>query len=150
MGICFVGEKRKFHDFISQYITPKPGLIINLETGLQVGERAGPWNFTIGQGAKVKGLKEKTFVVKKDIPKNIIYVVPGMDHPALHAQSLTVRDWTWIWADSLPKELMHPGGLKACITNLRNPAWQPCSQLIGPLTSTPSSTAGNQPLPQTL
>ncbi|KAG1831494.1 tRNA-specific 2-thiouridylase [Suillus variegatus] len=115
MGICFVGEKRKFHDFISQYITPKPGLIINLETGLQVGERAGPWNFTIGQGAKVKGLKEKTFVVKKDIPKNIIYVVPGMDHPALHAQSLTVRDWTWIWADSLPKELMHPGGLKALL-----------------------------------
>ena len=42
-----------------------------------MGEHAGPWNFTIGQGAKVKGLKEKTFVVKKDTLKNIIYVVPG-------------------------------------------------------------------------
>ncbi|KAG2146213.1 tRNA-specific 2-thiouridylase [Suillus clintonianus] len=115
MGICFVGEKRKFHDFISQYIPPKPGPIIDLETGLQVGEHAGPWNFTIGQGAKVKGLKEKTFVVKKDIPKNIIYVVSGTDHPALYAQSLTVRDWTWIWADSPPKELVNPGGLKAGI-----------------------------------
>ncbi|KAG1762644.1 tRNA methyl transferase-domain-containing protein, partial [Suillus occidentalis] len=77
MGICFVGEKRKFHDFISQYIPPKPGPIINMETGLQVGEHAGLWNFTVGQGAKVSGLKEKTFVAKKDIPKNIIYVVPG-------------------------------------------------------------------------
>ncbi|KAG1808555.1 tRNA-specific 2-thiouridylase [Suillus variegatus] len=106
MGICFVGEKRKFHDLY-------PGPIIDLETGLQVGEHAGPWNFTIGQGAKVKGLKEKTFVVKKDIPKNIIYVVPGTDHSALYAQSLTIRDWTWIWADSPPIELMRPGGLKA-------------------------------------
>jgi tRNA-specific 2-thiouridylase len=95
-----------------------------------VGEHTGPWNFTIGQGAKVRGLKEKTFVVKKDIPKNIIYVVPGTsvlsfhlsnylpllafrDHSALYAQSLTIRDWTWIWADSPPIELMHPGGLKA-------------------------------------
>jgi tRNA-specific 2-thiouridylase len=42
-----------------------------------VGEHAGLWNFTIGQGAKVNGLKEKTFVAKKDIPRNIIYVVPG-------------------------------------------------------------------------
>ena len=42
-----------------------------------MGEHAGPWNFTIGQGAKVSGLKEKTFVAKKDILKNIIYVVPG-------------------------------------------------------------------------
>ncbi|KAG2067501.1 5-methylaminomethyl-2-thiouridylate-methyltransferase [Suillus decipiens] len=75
MGI--MGEKRKFHDLISQYIPPKPGPIIDLETGLQVGEHAGLWNFTIGQGAKVKGLKERTFVVRKDIPKNIIYVVPG-------------------------------------------------------------------------
>ncbi|KAG1890835.1 tRNA-specific 2-thiouridylase [Suillus subluteus] len=104
MGICFVGEKRKFHNFISQYITPKPGPIIDLETGLQ--------------GAKVKGLKEKTFVVKKDIPQNIIYVrtwnlLTFRDHPALYAQSLTIRDWTWIWADSPPIELMHPGGLKA-------------------------------------
>ncbi|KAG1893283.1 tRNA-specific 2-thiouridylase [Suillus fuscotomentosus] len=115
MGICFVGEKLKFNDFISQYIPPKPGPIIDLETGLQVGEHAGPWNFTIGQGAKVRGLKEKTFVVKKDIPKNIIYVVPGTDHSALYAQSLTIRDWTWIWADSPPIELMRPGGLKARI-----------------------------------
>ncbi|KAG2141510.1 tRNA-specific 2-thiouridylase [Suillus cothurnatus] len=112
-GIWFVGEKRKFHDFISQYIPPRPGPIIDLETGLQVGEHTGPWNFTIGQGAKVRGLKEKTFVVKKDIPKNIIYVVPRTDHSALYAQSLTIRDWTWIWADSPPIELMHPGGLKA-------------------------------------
>lgn len=113
MGICFVGEKRKFHDFISQYIPPKPGPIINLETGFQVGEHTGLWNFTIGQGAKVNGLKEKTFVAKKDIPKNIIYVVPGTDHSALYAQSLIIHDWAWIWADSPPIELMHPGGLKA-------------------------------------
>ncbi|KAG2116278.1 hypothetical protein DEU56DRAFT_919258 [Suillus clintonianus] len=33
--------------------------------------------------------------------------------------------------------------------SLRNSAWQPYSHLIASLTSTPSSTAGSQPLPQT-
>ena len=116
----------------AQYISPRPGPIIDQETGLQVGEHAGPWNFTIGQGAKVKGLKEKTFVAKKDIPKNIIYVVPGTsvslhlcssfslamtfsDHKALYAQTLTVYDWTWIWTDKPPIEITHPGGFEARI-----------------------------------
>ncbi|KAG2141519.1 tRNA-specific 2-thiouridylase [Suillus cothurnatus] len=108
-----VARQESMGHMVSQYIPPRPEPIIDLETGLQVGEHTGPWDFTIGQGAKVRGLKEKTFVVKKDIPKNIIYVVPGTDHSALYAQSLTIRDWTWIWADSPPIELMHPGGLKA-------------------------------------
>jgi tRNA U34 2-thiouridine synthase MnmA/TrmU len=93
----------------AQYIPPRPGPIIDLETGLQVGEYTGPWNFTIGQGAKVRGLEEKTFVAKKDIPKNIMYVVSGtsvlsfpLSNPyhywlsgIIQRYTQTIRDWTW-------------------------------------------------------
>ncbi|KAH7914022.1 tRNA-specific 2-thiouridylase [Hygrophoropsis aurantiaca] len=113
MGICFVGEKRKFHDFISQYIPPKPGSIVDLTTGREMGTHNGLWAYTIGQGAKVPGLPQRMFVAKKDMANNIVYVVPGTDHPALYCRSITVSDWASIWKDHRPDGLSDPAGLKA-------------------------------------
>lgn len=40
MGICFIG-KRHFHDFIEDYIEPRPGKFVDLETGKIMGEHKG-------------------------------------------------------------------------------------------------------------
>ena len=96
MGVCFVGERRKFHDFLctplqfvrtlpshlpihflAQYIPPNHGPILHLTTGEQVGVHRGLWTFTIGQGAKVPGMSQKMYVARKDVINNTIYVVHG-------------------------------------------------------------------------
>ncbi|KAF8844544.1 5-methylaminomethyl-2-thiouridylate-methyltransferase [Paxillus ammoniavirescens] len=113
MGICFVGEKRKFDEFLSQYVTPKPGPIIDITTGKQVAAHQGLWSHTIGQGAKISGLPQKMFVVKKDPETNTIFVAPGTDHPALYVNNIHVSDFNWVWADSPPEEVLQTSGLKA-------------------------------------
>ncbi|EPQ57770.1 tRNA 5-methylaminomethyl-2-thiouridylate-methyltransferase [Gloeophyllum trabeum ATCC 11539] len=113
MGICFVGEKRKFSEFVSQYVPPKPGDIVDLETGKVVGQHQGLWTYTIGQGAKIRGLPEKAFVAKKDPKSNVVYVVPGSDHPALYSDVMTVKDFEWIWPDSPPLAVFEPDGFRA-------------------------------------
>lgn len=35
------------------------------------------WEYTIGQGARIKGMPQKMFVSGKNAAKNEIYVVPG-------------------------------------------------------------------------
>ena len=75
MGICFIG-KRKFEDFIGQYVTQVPGEL-RLVDGTVVGEHRGMSTLTIGQGARVGGKSDKLFVFAKDVPRNVIYVAPG-------------------------------------------------------------------------
>lgn len=93
MGICFVGEKRKFSEFIcgcllwthghqlmvytAQYIPPHPGPIVNLRTLQTIGQHQGLWTYTIGQGAKIPGLPTRMYVSRKDTVTNTVYVVPG-------------------------------------------------------------------------
>jgi len=75
MGICFVGQKRKFNDFLANYLEPDPGPIYELETGATVGTHKGLWTYTIGQGARLPGSKERYFVASKNKEGNAIYVV---------------------------------------------------------------------------
>lgn len=101
MGICFVGERRRFGEFVcmsplpsfpsllpaleltngktAQYISPTTGPIIHLPTQTKIGEHQGVWNYTIGQGAKVGGCPEKMFVVRKRVGVNgsEVWVAPG-------------------------------------------------------------------------
>lgn len=110
MGICFVGEKRRFDDFISQYIRPNPGPIIDLGSGNEVGTHNGLWQYTIGQGAKIRGMPQKMFVARKDPQHNRIYVVAGSNHPELYSAEIKADDWRWIWADSAPAGIDTPQG----------------------------------------
>ncbi|KAF8511133.1 tRNA-specific 2-thiouridylase [Hysterangium stoloniferum] len=98
MGLCFVGEKRRFNDFLSNYLQPNPGDIVDLN-GKIVGQHQGLWRYTIGQGAKISGLRNRMFVASRDHLLNQIVVVPGTDHPALFSQSVLAKDWRWIWPD---------------------------------------------------
>ncbi|KAG6848206.1 hypothetical protein H0H93_002318 [Arthromyces matolae] len=107
----------KAHANICQasYIPPKPGPIIDLTTGAKIHEHSGLWNYTIGQGARIPGLKEKTFVVRKDVEKNTIYIVSGRDNPLLRTRRIHVDKFSFIWTDTPPKEVYDASGYRAFV-----------------------------------
>jgi tRNA-specific 2-thiouridylase len=77
-GICFIGEN-KFEKFISNYIKPELGDIIEIESGKKIGSHNGYFLFTIGQrkGLGISGLKSPRYVVGKNPEKNLVYVSSG-------------------------------------------------------------------------
>ncbi len=85
-GICFIG-KRNFPEFISNYLKPNPGKILDIETNKVVGEHKGAFFYTIGQrrGLNLGGQQEAMYVVKKDLKTNIVYV-GNENHPLLFSQ----------------------------------------------------------------
>ncbi|RMZ94236.1 mitochondrial tRNA-specific 2-thiouridylase 1, partial [Brachionus plicatilis] len=99
VGICFIG-KRKFSDFIDEYIVQEPGTIVDLETSEIMGQHCGIHHFTIGQKIainEIKNVKKKAyFVARKDFDKKIVYVVPGTDHPALYFDQFEIEKPHWL------------------------------------------------------
>jgi tRNA-uridine 2-sulfurtransferase len=106
-GICFIGE-RPFREFLNRYLAHTPGPILD-DKGRQVGEHVGLSFYTLGQrkGIGIGGLKAKGvqrggsdhapwFVARKDMKKNILYVVQGHDHPWLLSQALSMQDNAWV------------------------------------------------------
>ena len=106
-GICFIGE-RPFRDFLNRYIAKEPGAIKD-PTGRTIGQHVGLSFYTLGQrqglgigGVKAKGVQkggnehEPWFVARKDVEKNILWVVQGHDHPWLLAPSLRAEDVSWV------------------------------------------------------
>ena len=98
MGLCFVGERANFGDFIcsysqelssslskidppsAQYTSPPDhkGYLVDVE-GNRLGEHKGLWYYTIGQGARLGGMDIPHFVAKKGVGSSgqDILVVPG-------------------------------------------------------------------------
>ena len=99
-GICFIGE-RKFRQFLSEYISIKPGKIKTL-TGETIGQHEGTAFYTLGQreGLGIGGVKGYPqgawFVAAKDQHKNELYVTQGHQHPALMSASLRAENIHWI------------------------------------------------------
>ena len=110
-GICFIGE-RPFKDFLARYLPPKKGEIRCLDDNRVMGEHDGLTYHTLGQrkGLQIGGVKggkgsesgehEAWFVAKKDMARNILYVVQGHDHPALLTDELKADQLSWISGDS--------------------------------------------------
>ena len=105
-GICFIGE-RPFRDFLNRYISKEPGPIQD-PTGRTIGKHVGLSFYTLGQrqGLGIGGIKEKGaqrgggehtpwFVARKDMAKNILWVVQGHDHPWLLSPQLAAADASW-------------------------------------------------------
>jgi tRNA-specific 2-thiouridylase len=105
-GICFIGE-RDFKKFLSNYIAITPG---NFETldGRVVGTHDGVAYYTIGQrrGMGVGGEGEAWYVVGKDIPRNVVYIEQGGNHPALFKSELICSDLSWV-AKEAPRFPLH-------------------------------------------
>jgi tRNA-uridine 2-sulfurtransferase len=105
-GICFIGE-RPFREFLNRYISKEPGPIKN-DKGHTIGEHVGLSFYTLGQrqGLGIGGVKEKGaqrgsgdhspwFVARKDMQKNILWVVQGHEHPWLLSAALHADDLSW-------------------------------------------------------
>lgn len=95
-GICFIG-KRKFKQFISQYIPYHPGNFENC-AGKVIGKHDGAAYYTLGQrkGLGIGGPGEAWFVVDKDVQRNVVVIEQGSDHPALYAPGLVAKNPTFI------------------------------------------------------
>ncbi|CAG8546739.1 4643_t:CDS:2 [Paraglomus occultum] len=117
MGLCFVGEKNKFADFLGEYIDNTPGEIKTID-GHVIGMDSVP-----GRTMDLKGTKSlsarflhfsthpppnvrpanhvyfhhRWFVYKKDVENNSIIVVPGSTNLLLFSRKLVARDWIWSW-----------------------------------------------------
>ncbi|MEN5165654.1 tRNA 2-thiouridine(34) synthase MnmA [Achromobacter kerstersii] len=104
-GICFIGE-RPFREFLNRYLPTEPGPILTPE-GQKVGRHEGLSFYTLGQrkGLGVGGVKgrqredgtaEAWYVARKDLERNILYVVQGHDHPWLLSGQLQAQDASWV------------------------------------------------------
>lgn len=95
-GICFIG-KRKFKEFIENYISRTPGNFIT-ETGEIIGQHHGLSYYTIGQrkGLGIGGEGDAWYVADKNIQDNTILLVQGQNHPRLYKTSIRVHDLTFI------------------------------------------------------
>lgn len=104
-GICFIGERR-FKDFLSRYLPAQPGEIRTL-AGKIIGQHDGLMYSTIGQrhGLGIGGPGDPWYVVAKDLTSNVLYVVQGLDHPALFADQLSATRLNWVRGEKPEKEL---------------------------------------------
>lgn len=119
-GICFIG-KRKFKDFIQQYIEKKPGNFVD-EEGNILGKHDGISYYTIGQrkGLQIGGPGAAWYVAEKRIETNEILLVQGENHPALFAKVAKAAQPSWV--QSLPQAPLK------CYAKVRyRQAEQPCT-----------------------
>ncbi|XP_059894764.1 mitochondrial tRNA-specific 2-thiouridylase 1 isoform X1 [Gadus macrocephalus] len=101
MGICFIGE-RNFEDFILEYLEPQPGDLVSVEDGTVMGRHRGWFTLTLGQRARIGGLKDPWFVVDKDVTTGVVFVGPTTNHPALFRDTLQTGRFHWITVDPPP------------------------------------------------
>ena len=124
-GICFIGE-RDFKRFLSGYLPPKPGLILDPD-GSTIGEHDGVHFYTLGQrqglgiGGRANGSGAPWYVADKDLDENQLIVVQGSDHPLLHHRRASCIEATW----SGGSEVVFPMRCTAKV-RYRQPD-QPCS-----------------------
>ena len=97
-GICFLG-KINYNEFIRRYVGEREGKIIELETGKILGTHKGIWFHTIGQRKGLGLSLGPWFVVKKDIPQNIIYVSNGYDPISQYDDKVYLKDFQFITDD---------------------------------------------------
>ena len=96
MGICFVG-KVGIRDFLSQYVQPLPGEIIDKQTDKVLGYHDGAIFYTIGQrhGLELGG-GLPYYVVGKDMDKNEVYVTTQLNDENLWKSEIVMHSLHWI------------------------------------------------------
>ncbi|CAL1526650.1 unnamed protein product [Lymnaea stagnalis] len=103
MGICFIGS-RNFHSFIEEYIEPRDGPFIDVETGKPVWTHKGTHYWTLGQRCLIPGKASAYFVCEVKPDENEVIVAPGTDHPALFSE--TMRTGPCYWIQGTPKTVL--------------------------------------------
>lgn len=115
-GICFVGSVG-IKEFLSQFVTTIPGMIIDRDTGKAVGHHDGAIYYTMGQrhGLNIGG-GLPYYVVGKDMDKNEVYVSRNLNDDSLWKGTIELSDIHWIndapvSGDELQVRLRHRGPL---------------------------------------
>lgn len=101
-GICFVGQIG-IREFLSMYIDPKPGEIIDKNSGKVLGRHDGAIFYTLGQrhGLDVGG-GLPYYVASKDMDKNEVYVTTDLNDDTLWKKSIKLTNIHWI--NDIPAE----------------------------------------------
>lgn len=89
-------EKENFQDFISDYIEPKTGKFIDIDTGRIINEHDGLHKWTVGQGCKIGGCLQPFFIARKCTSSNNIFIAAGTNNPALFTDILYTDAPHWI------------------------------------------------------
>lgn len=91
--VCFITSK--FKDYMYKHMNNIPGDIIDIKTNKIIGKHQGLSNYTIGQrkGLNIGGTKDRIYVVKKDMEKNILYIASGNDNIYLNSTSCLVNNF---------------------------------------------------------
>jgi len=91
--VCFIG-KNGFKEYLKENAKGVPGNIVNIETNEIIGTHNGLMYYTLGQrrGLNIGGTKDRLFVAKKDINKNILYVAIGDENNYLTSTSCILED----------------------------------------------------------
>ena len=101
-GICFLG-KVNYNDFIRRYLGEKEGPIVEFETGKILGRHKGYWFHTVGQRKGLGLSGGPWYVIKKDVPGNIVYASKGFDVDTQYGNEFTMGDFHFItencWQD---------------------------------------------------
>uniref|UniRef100_A0A183CBE8 tRNA-5-taurinomethyluridine 2-sulfurtransferase n=1 Tax=Globodera pallida TaxID=36090 RepID=A0A183CBE8_GLOPA len=115
-GICFIGRKRKFGEFLCKYIDSDSGPLIDIDTGMTISgiRHKGIHNFTIGKRLRMEnciGCLEKLsphgdalYVAGIDQSSRSVYLCAGNIHPKLFSKRVLVSSPVWISGEP-PKEL---------------------------------------------
>ncbi|EDQ86037.1 uncharacterized protein MONBRDRAFT_11336 [Monosiga brevicollis MX1] len=119
MGLCFVG-KRRFGALVQQYLPPRPGVFVHLESGRQLGPVTDLNVITFGQSARLDGQPVRCYVAGKDMTAGAAYVVEGLHHPCLHARAFALSNVHWTHPPpqdveaNLHVRIRHRGQLHPC------------------------------------
>ena len=91
MGLCFIGKRGKFRDFMANFVADsEPGPIFKYESAIEIAKHRGLSNYTIGQNVSVSGAKSRLYLVRKDVERNALIVVDDQMHPSLWTKTLKV------------------------------------------------------------
>lgn len=128
------------------YLPSAPGDIED-ESGKIVGKHEGLWKWTVGEGARLSGHKEKMFVGRKDLERNVVVIVPGRhvflsfvnllsltdgapsSSPMLRCTDIQTSDFRWIDPSHPPASIDAPEGMRceAQTRSLVAGALSPCT-----------------------
>lgn len=102
-GICFLGRIR-YPDFVRHYLGERPGPIVELESGRELGEHRGYWFHTIGQRQGLRLGNGPWYVARKEVERNIVFVSHREQGSARARRDLIVCEASWISGSPLDAE----------------------------------------------
>jgi len=118
-GICFIGDKLSFQEFLKQRVKEHEGEVVSMK-GEVIGVHKGIEFYTIGQrhGFKVKQRSDKDrpwYVMRKEAKENRLVVGRKKD---LQRREFEVEEWQWIGGrrskGKIECRIRHGGRLIGC------------------------------------